>query len=410
VKLAANLQQVKEANRSLIYSLIHLNGPLGRSDLTSLTRLSPTTVSALVGELIIKGLVKESGPALERSMGRKPTLLSIEPLGGFVLSSELTQDGFELAVFDLRCALVDKVKEVVKDYSTIGQRLIAASEALIKNLGLPEHRLGGFCIGAPALIDPSTQRVMGSTVLPKGALVDFVALLRRRFPGVTVRLENESGLCAYAEKEYGAASGLKDILYVDINIGIGAGILLGGHLFRGNSGMAGELGHVSIDIDGTPCPCGNRGCVELMANIPALVERVRQGLETGKASIIGALCEKDYRQMDFTMILEAARKKDPLVLEAIDEIARYLACGINSALNILNPQAIVIGGMMADLGEALISRIEGHLTRIALQAPINGAQRIRRTSVRGNAATLGGARMMLDEILKLPTLGQNGEI
>ena len=401
----ANLQQVKAANKGLLFSLIHHNGPLSRASLTARTKLSPTTVSTLVAELIGQGLVCELGPAETPGSGRKPILLALVPRGAIFLSAELAREYFEVAIFDLRGTELGKSREGIVDYGEVGGRLIRVAERLMANLNLDEGRLRGICIGAPALMDPERETILASTVLPIVQGNDFIPILRRRFEDAVVQLENESILSAYAEMEFGNVAGIRDLLYIDIDTGIGAGIVLDGHPYRGSSGMAGEIGHVSIDIDGPPCPCGNRGCVEQLANVPALIRMVVHMIESGGPSphlkdFGGNAC-----QIDFGSLCRAAEQQDPLVLEAIDEISRRLASGINSVLNVLNPQAVVIGGAMAELGDILFDRLERHLAGIALQ-PWAGTRRIRRSSIEGNPVTIGGARLLLDQFLALPALGR----
>ena len=403
-RTTANLQQVKGANQNLVFGHLYSQGPLSRADLTVVTRLSPTTVSSLVEGLIGEGLVEEQGLAETRTSGRKPRLLAILPRGRFVLSAELTRNGFELGLFDLRCELIGSVVETVAAFSTIGPRLIQASEKLVEGQGLDMGRLGGVCVGAPALIDPRSDIVIDSTVLPMEEKNDFMAILRGRFPGVPVRLDNESGLCGYAEKEYGAMRGLRDIIYIDINVGIGAGIILNGDLHRGSANLAGEIGHLSLDINGPRCGCGNRGCMEMMANVPALVGRVIQGLESGRESVMRGTVDGNAGGVDLETIRLAAQAEDSLALEAIDETARYLASGINSAMNLLDPEMVIIGGSMAELGDPLFDRIEEHLSKMALKGKRPG-RRIRRSEIRGGAAILGGARLLVDGMLRQPELG-----
>jgi predicted NBD/HSP70 family sugar kinase len=402
----ANLQQVKVSNRSLVFGLIHRHGSVSRAGLTARTRLSPTTVSSLVDELIDLGLVYERGPAETAGSGRKPVMVSVNPGGGFFASAELTRDGFDLALYDLNCKELGRSSERVVRYSAIGVRLIRAAEQLMSVCGLEEQRLNGICIGAPAIIDPERMVVVVSTVLPMKPGKDFIVELRSRFPGIPIRLENESGLRCYAEMEYGAVTGIRDLLFIDIDIGIGSALILDGRLYRGSSGQAGEIGHVSIDYNGPVCACGNKGCLELMANMPSLIRRVVSGMEKGKPSVIGELTGGETSRVDLETIRRAAERGDPIVCHALDETARLLASGINSVLNVLNPQAIVIGGKMAELGKALFDPLEAHLARIALQ-PASGSRGVHRSSLSGDAATLGGARLLLDEYLRQPGLGHD---
>ncbi len=402
--MTANLQQVKAANRSLIFGSIHWHGMLSRAGLTEMTRLSPTTVSSLVDELIGLGLVIERGPAETRTSGRKPVMLTINPIGGFFASVELTQAHFDLALYDLNCVELGLTRKKATRYAGIGARLIRALESLMLECGLEPKRLQGICVGAPAIIDPERKVILISTVLPIRPGTEFLAELQSRFPGIPVRLENESGLRCYAEMEYGALSGMRDLLYIDIDEVIGSGLILDGRIYRGSTGRAGEIGHVSIDYDGPACVCGNQGCLELLANVPALIRRVIDGMESGKPSALRAIIAGHQGRVNLEAIREALELGDSLAMQAVDETARLLAVGINSVLNILNPRAVVIGGRMAELGQPFIDRLEDHLARIAL-GPSSGVKRVHRSAVEGNAATLGGARLLLDEYLRQPGLG-----
>lgn len=211
----ANLQQVKEANRSLVFALIHSHGKLSRAGLTARTRLSPTTVSALVDELIGLGLVQELGRADTLGSGRKPVMVSVNPGGGFFASAELTQDGFDLALYDLFCHELGRIGEKVARYGTITTRLVKACERLLFTCNLDEKDLIGICIGAPAIIDPEHKVIVVSTVLPMKPGKDLIADLSSRFSGIPIRLENESGLRCYAEMAFGVVAGVRDLLYID---------------------------------------------------------------------------------------------------------------------------------------------------------------------------------------------------
>ncbi len=407
-KFTANLQRVKKSNSNLIFSLIYRLGPMSRAALTAKTKLSPTTVSSLVEELISGSLITEIGTPERKASGRKAQLLSVVPQGRFFLSAELTREGFEVGLFNLLGKETANIQERVLNYGIIGELLILAAEILMSKNQVSESRLGGFCIGAPALINPMRQMIVQSTVLPPAAVIDFMPQLRKRFPCVPIRLENESVLRGYAEIGSGEVTGEKDLLYIDVGTGIGSGLVLGGRPYRGAYGTAGEIGHISIDINGPVCSCGNRGCLECMANLPALVELVVRKLESGQESTIHEEVGGEFDRVDVQVIRNAAELGDLVALDAIDEIARRLASGINSAINLLDPKTVIISGKMTELGSPLIDRIGTHIQRIALASgPV--ARQVRLSKIEGNASTLGGAHLMLDEFLKRPKLGYSNE-
>ncbi len=183
-----------------------------------------------------------------------------------------------MALYDLRGAQTGRQDLKTDDYRQAGVLLIEMAEQLLRGAQLAEEKLWGICLGIPGIIDRSRGYVVKSTVLPVAADNPFCSQLRERFPKARVLLENQSSLCAYAEQDFQAETGFNHLLYMDIGIGIGAGIVLDGRLIRGADGLAGEIGHMTIDLDGPTCPCGSRGCLERLASVPALIQRVIAGL------------------------------------------------------------------------------------------------------------------------------------
>jgi predicted NBD/HSP70 family sugar kinase len=400
-KMKADQQQMKVANQGLILRLIHQEAPLSRADLTARTRLSPTTVSALVGGLIDRGLVQELGIDQSRSSGRKPVLLDINPNGAILAVAELQKDSINMAIYDLRGHEVDRLIVPVPDYARAGDCLVRGSEQLLAENGMHEQLLRGFCLGVPGIIDPVRGIVTASTILPIQPDNRFLDTIRNRYPGARVILENQSSLCAYAELDHQIIAGRRNLIFMDIDVGIGAGIVLDGKLFRGSDGLAGEIGHMTVDLKGPRCACGNRGCLERMASVPALIQRVIYGIMSGRRTLIDDLIQGDLNKIDVPLLRQAADAGDLLVLEAIDETAQALAAGIISVFNLLNLQAVVLGGAMAQLGDCLLDRVNAAVVRGVLAASARPAGRLVFCSgIEENAATHGGARLLLDQLLQ----------
>lgn len=400
-KLKADQQQMKVANQGLILRLIHQEAPLSRADLTARTKLSPTTVSSLVGNLIERGLVHETGIDPSRSSGRKPILLDINPAGAVLAAAELQTDSINLAVYDLRGRETARQSVPVVDYAGVGVCLIRGIEQLLSSNGLPERLLMGICLGVPGIIDPARGIVTASTVLPIQPDNRFLAAIQNRYAGARVILENQSSLCAYAELEHQLIAGRRNLIFMDIDVGIGAGIVLDGKLFRGSDGMAGEIGHMTVDLKGPKCACGNRGCLERMASVPALIQRVSYGMMSGRRTCISEFTQGDLNKIGIPVLRQAADAGDLLVLEAIDETAQALAAGIISVFNLLNLQAVVLGGAMAQLGDCLLDRVNAAVVRGVLATTARPAERLVFCSgIKENAATQGGARLLLDQLLQ----------
>lgn len=401
-KTTANLQLVKETNLALIFDLIYKQGAVSRAELAHKTKLSPTTVSSLVEELLRKDIVVETGVGKTATSGRKPIMVEINACGYYIISFEIVEDGFYCSLYDLLCTKMDEQKYDIADFEGLGTVLIETIEAVLSRHGIAEKRILGISIGVPGLINHEESRVISSTVVPIIEDNDFCNKVHERFD-VPVFLENESYYCAYAEKEFGTVKDVSNLIFIDINIGIGAGIIMNGEMFRGTYGMAGEIGHVSIDMNGPRCKCGNKGCLEIMASIPAMVQKVIFAIMSGRETIIKEVTGNDFNRITVNIIKYAIDNKDALAMEIMDEMALKLAFGINNVMNLFNPQVVVFGGEIIKMGDAFLSKMKEHLSSIALKPNTNRVD-VKYSSLLHNTVNLGGAKYVLDNVFKIPSL------
>ncbi len=365
----ANLKLVKLSNLTLVFNLINSNQPVSRASIAHATGLSPTTVSSLVDELIAENMVRETGTGKLSGSGRKPIMLELNPGGGCVVAVEIKQGAFEMEAFDLEGKSISFHRHEISDYSVIGDCIADDVEKYCKNFG----RLLGICIGVPGVIDRKKKRV-SSTLIPISPDNDFFSVLCKRFPGVKIKLGNESSFCAYIEKAQSKKE-IHSLVYIDINVGIGAGIILDDRIFTGAFGNAGEFGHVSVDINGAPCKCGNRGCLEAMAGTPAICKAVG-------VSEISEIDTNDEGQ-----------------LEKLADICKYIAAGINNIINMINPEAVVLGGEITVLGKPFLKKLFDELSLIMFSANSETFS-LSFSTVPGNPVTQGAGRYLLDRIFE----------
>jgi predicted NBD/HSP70 family sugar kinase len=330
--------------------------------------------------------IYEAGPGELASSGRKPILLKINPAGACILAADLQPEGFNIGCFDLSCNSVQEKFIKLNNYEGFGDAFCTEAKKIIKECDYEKNNILGICIGAPGIIDRSSHKIISSTVIPVDSKNDFFKILTEEFTDINIELMNESSLSAYTENEYNEElRDIENLLFIDVHEGIGAGIIINGDIYEGAEALAGEFGHISIDVNGPICKCGSRGCLEVMANIPALVkdvEALHHGTVNGDFEIIA----EDYREKD--------RYKDE-----IERIAIYLAYGINSAMNLMNPGAVVIGGKIRQLGEGFLKKINEVLTKISLYK--NKKIRIILSKYEGNPVTAGGARYMFNKVFEV---------
>lgn len=368
-------QMIKDANLKLIFNLISEHDPISRADLKKMTGLSATTVSSLCEELHAKNLIVETGMKESTTSGRKAILLSVNPNGGYFCGIEISS-GLKLDVYDLNFRRIAGEKSPVVNWSSLDGCILSVLEELQGVLQNHGHLLG-LTIGVPASIDTQSNRIISSTVLEElDPENDFVGALQKCFPDIPVLLCNDSSLVAYAEKEFGNPA--SNLVSIDISEGVGSGIVIDDGIYAGAGGMAGEFGHISVDLNGPKCKCGSYGCLESMVSMPAILKKVQ-----AKTGVM--MTPEEVRQ--------ASLNGDMRVTEVLTETARVLSFGINNLLNLLNPEVIVLCGSIKELGESLLRPLTAFLAEKALpgkEIPVQFS------SVEGNAITLGGARYAFD--------------
>ena len=399
-KQVASQQRIKEGNLTLIFNLIKSKDIISRSELAQITKLSPTTISSLVDELLRNNMVVEIGAGTTTTSGRKPIMLEVNPYGGYVAAVEMLKDSFRCYLYDLNCKPVGGGKYEVKDYVSFGGQVISKVDELLESHSIGKKSLLGIGIGIPGLIDYEKNRVLSSTVLAIEPDNDFYDQIKAYYCGIPVFLQNESCFYAYAEKEYGQLKDVRNLVFIDINVGIGAGIVLNGQIFSGSFGTAGEIGHMTIDMKGPKCVCGNRGCLEVMASVPAILQKVVFAVMAGRNTIVNDLVKNDYNGVNLEVISEALKKGDTLISEIVDETADALAYGINNIINLFSPEVIAIGGELTKLGDGLLDRVKARLCNIGLLNNINKV-RIKYSVLGEDAVTLGGAKYSLDRLFEI---------
>ena len=377
----SNLQTMKQANLSLLFGLVHKHGSVSRAELANITGLSPTTVSSLVDEMLDKELLLQTGAGTSETSGRKPIMLEVNPQGGYVAGIELANGGFNLELFDFLGNPVFFQSVPVGDYSAIGDTIVQNMDRFLSDLRIRTEKLAGLCIGVPGIIDASAGRVIQSTVIPIDPDNDFFDRLQDRFAASSVVMGNESHFCAYFEKSR-MGDDVKSLIFIDIDIGIGAGIILDNRIFEGAFGNSGEFGHISIDMNGPVCKCGKRGCLETLASAPVIV---RQASEAAG------------RELSFDELAEMFRRRDGVILTVLEDAANKLAYGINNVINMLNPEAVIIGGRVTALGEGFLELVRARLAGISLAPGVNPVI-MKYSGAAGNLVTKGCAQFMLDRI------------
>ena len=390
LRAPANQRSVRRHNLGVVLRHVAQHGPRSRAAIAQETGLNKTTVSSLVGELIEFGLVRETEVELRGTVGRPalPVELSGQTVVG--LGLEVGVDFLAVRAADMSGGRRHSAHVATDNRgrpvdAVIGE-LAELTEAALADAAAQGLVTAGAVIALPGLVDRRGRLLVApnlgwTDVDVAGALA--ARLARAAFP---LRVENEANLGALAEMWDGAGREFSDFVYVSGELGVGAGIILGGELFRGAHGFGGELGHTTIEPGGERCACGNRGCLETRVALGALLQAA--GLEPGAR--VGALAER-------------ARAGDPQVLAALEDAGRWLGTGVACAANLLNPQGVVVGGYFATLADWLVTGVQEKLDAHVLSSQWD-APRVVVSELGAEAAVRGAAAASLRRVFADPAL------
>ena len=302
--------------------------------------------------------------------------------------------GIDVGGTKLLAIAIDGRGEVVAEQRTPSLRDGPALIDAIADLAGAVGPVGALAVGLPGLIQQGVLRFAAN--LPGIVELPAAAMLEERV-GAPVVLSNDATLAAWGEHARGAAVGVDDALVVTLGTGIGAGLILGGRLYEGAHGMAGEIGHVLVDPDGPPCPCGQRGCWERYASGSALGRLGGLAAEGGRAPALLAAAGGDPLAVRGEHVVAAARAGDHGARTVMDEFAGWVAVGLANMVNVFDPAVIVLGGGLAEAGDVLLEPVRQRTTGLVEASAHRPAVEIRLALLGERAGALGAAFWALEK-------------
>jgi glucokinase len=267
-----------------------------------------------------------------------------------------------VTVDDARNVIVERRVPTPEGASALVDAVVAVIDA--QRAEIPVDAVG---IGAAGLVDRDGVLHIGPN-LPGIRDLAIKALIEERLQ-LPVLVDNDATFAAWGERELGAAKGSDDVVVVTLGTGIGGGLVLDGRLSRGAHGFAGEVGHMKVDPNGPPCPCGGRGCWERYASGSALARYGREAGEGGRATRVVELAGGDFHDVRGEHVGAAAREGDPEALEIMDKFAWWVAQGLANLADIFDPDTIVIGGGMLESGDLFLDRTREVFPQLVLAGP-----------------------------------------
>jgi predicted NBD/HSP70 family sugar kinase len=388
VDVGQRSETVRRANLSAIVHNLHERGPLSRSDLVAATGLTRSAIRGLVGELAGAGLVTEAAAVRLGTPGRPSPLVRLNARGAVVLAIEILVDSIAAAVVGLGSETLAEVRldrprghlsveSVVSDLADLAADLRAREHSPLIGVGVAVagvvRRSDGLVSFAPNL---------GWTDVPLGA-----RLARALGVTVPIAVANDADLGLLAEHRRGAAVGVDDVLYVSGEVGVGGGVIAGGHPLTGLAGYGGEIGHMPVNPGGAACRCGSAGCWETEVGEGALLALAGLPPDAGRTGV--------------ETVLRQAAAGSPVAVAALDHVGRWLGIGLAGLVNVFNPQLIVLGAMHGRIYPWVRATTEAEIARRALPAP-RALVRIVPATLGEDAPLLGAAELAFEPLLADP--------
>lgn len=341
-----NKRLLRDLNQSIVFNMIVERGSISRTELAKQSGLPAATITRIVGNFLSAGLVSEVSSE-ESSGGRRPVLLSINPSAGYIVGVKLREDSMTVAICDLNCTIIHALEEnTLANADTLPHRVVEAIAEAVKRClseaGISVRKVLGIGVGLSGLIDSSRGICRYSAILnwrdvELGPALEF----KLRLP---VRMDNDVNTLAVAERYFGAGRDAANFLLVTVGRGVGLGIVVGGEIYRGSHGGAGEFGHMTVDTsaDAPLCNCGKRGCLEAIASDYGIL-RAATGIDPGHhvEDTIGTLIDR-------------ARMGDANTQAIFTRAGNALGVAVANLINIFDPALVLLGGEGMRAGELIL--------------------------------------------------------
>jgi predicted NBD/HSP70 family sugar kinase len=385
-------ETVRRANLSAIATQLHLRGPLSRSELVARTGLTRSAIRGLIGEFVAAELASEERSVSLGIPGRPSPLVQPNAERAVVLALEIAVDSLAVALVGfggevLEHRRVDRPRRHHSPDQILGDLTALATPVLARVRD--RDVLLAVSAGVVGLVRRTDGQVRLAPNLAWRDVPLAEALSESLGVSVAVAVANEADLGALAEHRRGAAVGVDDVVFLSGEVGVGGGIIVGGQPLDGAEGYAGEVGHLPVNVNGTPCRCGSVGCWETEIGEHALLTRAGRSANGGRPAI--------------DAVVAAAQDGSARDLEALAEVGRWLGIGLSGLVNIFNPRLVVLGGLFGRIHPFVARTMNQELDRRVLGA-LREHLEVVPAALGSDAPLLGAAELGFEPLLRDPAM------
>ncbi|MFC9185160.1 ROK family protein [Streptomyces globisporus] len=369
------------ANLERVVRAVRMAGALTQAEIARSTGLSAATVSNIVRELKDGGTVEVTPTS---AGGRRARSVSLSGDAGIVIGVDFGHTHLRVAVGNLAHQVLAEESEPL-DVDASSAEGFDRAEVLVKRLieatGIGPDKVIGVGLGVPGPIDVESGTLGSTSILPGWTGINPSEELSGRL-GVPVYVDNDANLGALGELVWGSGRGVKDLAYIKVASGVGAGLVIDGTIYRGPGGTAGEIGHITLDESGPVCRCGNRGCLETF---------------TAARYVLPLLQPSHGPGLTMERVVQLAREGDPGCRRVIGDVGRHIGSGVANLCNLLNPSRVVLGGSLAEAGELVLGPIRDSVSRYAIPSAARQLS-VLPGALGGRAEVLGALALVLSEM------------
>ncbi len=386
LKNKINSNTIRRINAARVFHGIHKQPGISPRGLSKITGIDLATISIILTTLEQDGLVLRQPEAPTGRSGRPNSTLFINEASGVLAGAAIEVEEIHIVLSSFSGARLGSLSVP----GSLSQEAAASAIksgilALLKQVRIPRKRLAGVGIGVPGLVGLDGRIALAPAL--NWHDTDLAGVLTAAL-GVAVHLENDTKAAALAEHIFGSCQHTSDFVYVSGRSGVGGGLYLGGAIYRGPHGLAGEVGHMKLVPHGRPCACGARGCFEAYVSEHAVVKR---------------LAESGVPLQDIPAIRAAALSGNEIVLHTLEEAGQHLGLGLANLANLLAPSSIILGGSMAALAEFLLPACRPAFEENTL-AEIRSGMTIALSTLQEFAVPMGGIAIALQHFLEEPSV------
>ncbi|MFI8007566.1 ROK family transcriptional regulator [Streptomyces sp. NBC_00178] len=369
------------ANLERVVRAVRMAGSLTQAEIARSTGLSAATVSNIVRELKDGGTVEVTPTS---AGGRRARSVSLSGDAGIVIGVDFGHTHLRVAIGNLAHQVLAEESEPLDVDASSAQGFGRAEQLvnrLVETTGINPEKVIGVGLGVPGPIDVESGTLGSTSILPGWTGINPSQELAGRL-GVPVYVDNDANLGALGELVWGSGRGVRDLAYIKVASGVGAGLVIDGHIYRGPGGTAGEIGHITLDESGPVCRCGNRGCLETF---------------TAARYVLPLLMPSHGPDLTMDRVVQLAREGDPGCRRVIGDVGRHIGSGVANLCNLLNPSRVVLGGSLAEAGELVLGPIRDSVSRYAIPSAARQLS-VLPGALGGRAEVLGALALVLSEM------------